>query len=71
MHYMNDAKMTGVKKPDDKLPLYKDTTSGLTSPMQLVDTTKTTKILKESTDASHISHSDDSTDTSHRKHVEF
>ena len=45
---------TALKKSDDMMLIYKETSSGLTSPMQLTDKTSAVKSVHESTDASKI-----------------
>ncbi len=45
---------TALKKSDDRILVYKETSSGLTSPMQLTDKTSAIKSIHESTDASKI-----------------
>ena len=41
----------------DAMPVLQETTSGLTSALQLVDSTDTTKIVSDTTDASYLSNS--------------
>ena len=52
------AEYTGKPNDDaeaeEQIPVIKETTSGLTSPLQLVDSTSTVKFVDDSTDASHI-----------------
>ena len=50
----NNDKTTVLKESDDKVSVYKETSSGLTSPMQITDKTSAVKFVHESTDASKI-----------------
>lgn len=56
--------MHETRNPREKLdeilvamPVLQETTSGLTSALQLVDSTDTTKIISDTTDASYLSNS--------------
>ena len=48
------GKTNDVAKAEEPAPAVGATTSGITSPMQLVDSTSTVKFVDDSTDASHI-----------------